>query len=86
MTAFLVRDGETVNRKRVQRLMAVMSLEALFPRPRTTTSAPDARVYPYLRLDPVQTHADKVWSSDITYVPMRRGFMDLTAVIDWFSP
>jgi putative transposase len=85
MTASLERAGETVNRKRVQRLMAVMGLEALFPRPRTTTAAPDARVYPYLLRDRVLTHVNEVWSSDITYVPMRHGFMYLTAVIDWFS-
>jgi putative transposase len=85
MTASLERAGETVNRKRVQRLMAVMGLEALFPRPRTTTAASDARVYPYLLRDRVLTHADEVWSSDITYIPMRHGFMYLTAVIDWYS-
>jgi putative transposase len=85
MTVYQERAGETVNRKRVQRLMAVMGLEALFPRPRTTTAAPGARVYHYLLRDRVLTHADEVWSSDITYVPMWHGFMYLTAVIDWFS-
>jgi putative transposase len=85
MQISLERAGETVNRKRVQRLMTVMGLEPLFPKPRTTTAAPDARVYPYLLRNRVLTHADEVWSSDITYVPMRRGFMYLTAVIDWFS-
>ena len=85
MTVFLERSGETVNRKRVRRLMALMGLEAVHPRPRTTTAAPDARVYPYLLRDRVLTHVDEVWSSDITYVPMRYGFMYLTAVIDWFS-
>ena len=85
MTACLERSGETVNRKRVQRLMAKMGLEAMFPRPRTTTAASDARVYPYLLRDRELTHVDEVWSSDITYVPMRRGFMYLTAVIDWYS-
>jgi putative transposase len=85
MTAILERSGETVNRKRVQRLMALMGLEALFPRPRTTTIASDARVYPYLLRDRVLTHVNEVWSSDITYIPMRHGFMYLTAVIDWFS-
>jgi putative transposase len=85
MTVFLERSGEMVNRKRVRRVMAVMGLEAPHPKPRTTTAAPDARVYPYLLRDRVLTHADEVWSSDITYVPMRRGFMYLTAVIDWFS-
>src|SRR5882757_4588649 len=85
MTACLERSGETVNRKRVQRLMALMGLEPLFPRPRTTIPASDARVYPYLLRDRVLTHVNEVWSSDITYVPMRQGFMYLTAVIDWFS-
>jgi putative transposase len=85
MTASLERAGETVNRKRVQRLMATMGLEALFPKPRTTVATPDGRVYPYLLRDRVLTHVDGVWSSDITYVPMRHGFMYLTAVIDWYS-
>ena len=85
MTACLERAGEMVNRKRVQRLMAVMGLETLFPRPRTTTTASDARVYPYLLRDRELTHVNEVWSSDITYIPMRHGFMYLTAVIDRFS-
>jgi putative transposase len=85
MAVCLERVGETVNRKRVQRLLAVMGLEPLFPKPRTTTAAPDARVYPNLLRDRVLTHANEVWSSDITYVPMWHGFMYLTAVIDWFS-
>lgn len=85
MTASLERSGETVNRKRVQRLMALMGLEAFFPRPRTTTANPDARAYPYLLRNRELTHVNEVWSSDITYVPMRHGFMYLTAVIDWYS-
>jgi putative transposase len=85
MTVYLERAGETVNRKRVQRLMAMMGLEALHPKPRTTTAAADARVYPYLLRDRELTHVDEVWSSDITYIPMRHGFMYLTAVIDWYS-
>jgi putative transposase len=85
MTASLERSGETVNRKRVQRLMARMGLEAIFPRPRTTITGTAARVYPYLLRDRELTRVDEVWSSDITYVPMRHGFMYLTAVIDWFS-
>jgi putative transposase len=82
---FLERRGEAVNRKRVRRLMAIMGLEALHPKPRTTVAAPDARAYPYLLRDRVLTHINEVWSSDITYIPMRRGFMYLTAVIDWYS-
>jgi putative transposase len=85
MAASLRRQGEAVNRKRAQRLMARMGLEGLHPGPRTTIAAPDARAYPYLLRDRVLTRVDEVWSSDITYVPMRRGFMYLTAVIDWYS-
>jgi putative transposase len=85
MKAYLERAGEEVNRKRVQRLMTLMGLEALHPRPRTTIAAPGARVYPYLLRDRELTRVDEVWSSDITYVPMRHGFMYLTAVIDWYS-
>ena len=85
MAASLRRRGAAVNRKRVQRLMTLMGLEGLHPGPRTTTAAPDGRAYPYLLRDRVLTRADEVWSSDITYVPMRRGFMYLTAVIDWYS-
>jgi putative transposase len=85
MTASLVRRGEAVNRKRVQRLMALMGLEGLHPRPRTSVAGPDGRAYPYLLRDRVLSRVDEVWSSDITYVPMKHGFMYLTAVIDWYS-
>jgi putative transposase len=85
MAASLRRRGEAVNRKRVRRLMTLMGLEGLHPGPRTTIAAPDARAYPYLLRDRALTRVDEVWSSDITYVPMRRGFMYLTAVIDWYS-
>jgi putative transposase len=84
MAVTLSGPGEPVNRKRVQRLMRVMGIEALHPRPRTTIAA-GAKAYPYLLRDRVLTRVDEVWSSDITYVPLRRGFMYLTAVIDWFS-
>jgi putative transposase len=85
MAAWLARSGEPVNRKRVQRLMALMGPEALHPRPRTTTAPGDTRIYPYLLRDRESTHIEEVWSSDITYVPMHGGFMDLTAVIAWYS-
>ena len=85
MTAFLQRSGEMVNVKRVGRLMRLMGLEGLHPRRRTTVADPDARADPYLLRDRTLVRPDEVWSSDITYVPMRRGFMFLTAVIDWYS-
>ena len=85
MTTSWERSGETVNRQRVQRLMALMGRDAIVPKPRTTAAAPDARVYPYWLRDRVLTPVNEVWSSDITYIPMRHGFMYLTAVIDGFS-
>jgi putative transposase len=66
MTAVLERSGEAVNRKRVQRLMAQMGLEALFPKRLTTIAAPGAKDYPYLLRDRRLTRIDEVWSSDIT--------------------
>ncbi len=75
MTAFLIKEGEEVNRKRVRRLMALMGLEAIHPGPRTTVRNPDHKVYPYLLRDVAIERRDQVWSSDITYLPMPCGFM-----------
>jgi putative transposase len=85
MTAWLVRRGEAVNRKRVQRLLRLMGLEAIYPRPRLSAAGRGHRVYPYLLRDVSVGRADQVWSTDITYVPMAKGFMYLAAVIDWYS-
>ena len=78
-------DELGVSRKRVQRLMRLMGIEAVGPKPRTTTRAPGHRVYPYLLRGVAVERVDQVWSSDITYVPLRRGWLYLTAVMDWFS-
>ena len=85
MTQHLVRAGEQVNRKRVQRLMRTMGLEALFPGRKTTIRAPEHPIYPYLLRGLTIDRPNQVWCSDITYVPMRYGFMYLVAVMDWFS-
>ena len=85
MAAWLVRQGEEVNRKRVQRLMRLMGLEAIYPGPRTTRSDTEHKVYPYLLRDVPITRRDQVWSTDVTYIPMRTGYMYLCAVIDWYS-
>jgi putative transposase len=85
MTAWLVEQGEEVNRKRVQRLMRVMGLEAIYPKPRLSAAGKGHRIYPYLLRDVKVVRPDQVWSTDITYVPMASGFMYLAAVIDWFS-
>jgi putative transposase len=85
MTAWLNREGHEVNRKRVQRLMRLMGLEAIYPRP--NLSAPDRqhKVYPYLLRDVAIVRPNQVWSADITYVPLESGFMYLAATIDWYS-
>ena len=85
MAAHLARAGHAVNRKRVQRLMRVMGLEGLFPGRKTTISAPGHRVYPYLLRGLTIDRPNQVWCSDITYVPLRRGYLYLVAVMDWFS-
>jgi putative transposase len=85
MAVWLRRAGEQVNRKRVQRLMRVMGIEAIYPKPRTTRRQAEHRVFPYLLRDVPIVRPDQVWSTDITYVPLLRGFMYLTAVMDWFS-
>jgi len=85
MVVWLRRQGEEVNRKRVQRLMQLMGIEAIYPKPRTTQRKANHRVFPYLLRNVEVIRPDQVWSSDITYVPMPRGFMYLTAVIDWYS-
>jgi putative transposase len=74
-----------VNRKRVQRLMRLMGLEAIYPKRRTTQPGTGHKIYPYLLRDVAITRPNQVWSSDITYVPLRHGFMYLVAVLDWYS-
>jgi putative transposase len=85
MTAWLTREGCEVNRKRVQRLMRLMGLEAIYPKPKLSVAGQGHRIFPYLLRDVKVERVDQVWSTDITYVPMPSGFMYLAAVIDWFS-
>src|SRR5512135_1664115 len=85
MTAWLIQQGEAVNRKRVQRLMRVMGLEAIYPKPRLSATGRGHRIYPYLLRGVRIERPDQVWSADITYVPMVAGFMYLAATIDWYS-
>jgi putative transposase len=85
LTAWLTRKGEEVNRKRVQRLMGIMGLAAIYPRPRTTVINPDHKVFPYLLRGLTIDRRDQVWSTDVTYIPLEEGFMFLAAVIDWHS-
>jgi putative transposase len=81
----LNKEGRGVNRKRVQRLMRVMGIEALVPRPGTSKAAPAHKIYPYLLRGLAITEPNHVWAADITYIPMARGFLYLVAIIDWAS-
>ena len=83
MTRYLRRLGHAVGRKRVRRLMATMGLAPIYQRPRTTVPHPEHRIYPYLLRDLVVDRPNQVWCADITYIPMRRGFLYLVAVMDW---
>lgn len=85
MLVWLQAQGHDVNRKRVRRLMRVMGLEALYPKPRTTLTGSGHHVYPYLLRNLEITRPDQVWSADITYVPLRCGFLYLMAILDWYS-
>jgi putative transposase len=85
LTKWLIEQGEEVNRKRVQRLMRVMGLEAIYPKPKRSAAGRGHRIYPYLLRGVSIQRPDQVWSTDITYVPLARGFMYLAAILDWFS-
>jgi putative transposase len=85
MTVWLRSAGEKINRKRVQRLMRLMRLEAIYPKPRTTVAGAGHKIYPYLLRNVAVTRPNQVWSTDITYVPLRCGFLYLTAILDWYS-
>ena len=85
MRAWLGRHGIQVSRKRVQRLMRAMGLQAIYRRPSTSRRAPEHRVYPYLLRNARITQPNQVWAADITYLPMARGFLYLLAVMDWYS-
>jgi putative transposase len=85
MTAYLCREGHAVNHKRVQRLMHKMGLQAIYPKPKTSSSGKGHTIYPYLLRGLEISRPNFVWSADITYVPMHQGFMYLVAILDWYS-
>jgi putative transposase len=85
MAALLRAEGLSVNRKRVQRLMRKMGIAALGPKPRTTKPAPGHKIFPYLLRGMMIERPNQVWAADITYIPIGRGFLYLTAVMDWAS-
>lgn len=85
MAAWLQRQGYDVNRKRVQRLMRLMGIEAIYPRPNTSRPNEEHKIYPYLLQDVAIVRPNQVWATDITYIRMRHGFIYLVAILDWFS-
>jgi putative transposase len=85
MTAWLETQGHEVNRKRISRLMQVMGIEAVYPKPRLSRPGEGHKIYPYLLRGVTVERVNQVWSTDITYIRMAQGFVYLVAVMDWFS-
>jgi putative transposase len=85
MTRHLRRQGYCVSRKRIRRLMRKMGLTPIYQKPRTSEPHPEHRIYPYLLRDVPIDRPDHVWCADVTYIPMRRGFLYLVAIMDWAS-
>jgi putative transposase len=85
MTAWLATQGHLVNRKRVQRLMRLMGLVAIYQRPNTSKTAAEHKIYPYLLGGIAIERVNQVWCSDVTYIPMAKGFLYLVVVMDWVS-
>ncbi len=85
LTEWLIKQGEDVNRKRVQRLLRLMGVVAIYPKPKLNAAGAGRRIYPYLLRNVSIERVNQVWSTDITYVPLTTGFMYLAAIIDWSS-
>ena len=85
MTAWLRSMGYEINRKKVVRLMREMGLEAIYPKPRLSMGGKEHKTYPYLLRGLIVGRADQVWCADITYIRLRKGFIYLVAIMDWFS-
>ena len=85
IAAWLKSQGQQVNRKRVRRLMQIMSLKAIYRRPRTSKPSAGHKIYPYLLSGLKITRPNQVWAADITYIPMARGFLYLVAILDVYS-
>lgn len=85
MTAWLREQGHEINPKRVRRLLREMGLWAIYPKPRLSVAGAGHRIYPYLLRGVAVNRPNQVWSTDITYIRMRRGFVYLVAILDWYS-
>jgi putative transposase len=85
MQGFLIREGRAIGRLHTRTLMKRMGISAIYRKPNTSKSEPGHKIYPYLLRNRLVTRPNEVWATDITYIPMARGFVYLIAVVDWFS-
>jgi putative transposase len=85
MRTVLNREGYHVNRKRIQRLMRLMGIQAIYPKPRLSIGGKDHKIYPYLLKGLTINRPDQVWCADITYIRLTHGFVYLVAIMDWYS-
>ncbi len=85
MMRHLQRQGHSISRHRVRRLMHLIGIEAVYQKPNTSQPHPEHRVYPYLLKGLAITRSNQVWCTDITYIPVKRGFLYLIAIMDWYS-
>ena len=79
------RGYDNIGRKRAGTCMEILGLEAIYPKPKTSKSHPDHKKYPYLLKNMSITHSNQVWGTDVTYIPMQKGFLYLVAIMDWYS-
>ena len=85
MLYIVLLHGHTVNIKRIRRLLRLMGLEAIYPKPKLSMGLNEHAKYPYLLKDVELRRPDQVWGTDITYIPMTHGFLYLVAIMDWYS-
>ena len=85
MTVILKREGHRVNRKRIQRLMRLMGIHAIYPKPRLSIGGKDHKIYPYLLKNLTIDRVNQVWCADITYIRLAHGFVYLVVIMDWYS-
>ena len=85
MTAWLKREGHCINHKRIRRLMRMMGLYAIYPKPSLSKPSKEHRKYSYLLKGLILDQPDQVWCADITYIRLTQGFVYLIAIMDWFS-
>lgn len=85
MREYLIEQGHSINRKRVQHLYQLMGIEAIYPKPNLSKPNKEHQIYPYLLRGKKITARNQVWSTDITYIRLQQGFVYLVAIIDWFS-